>query len=236
MKQDIANRLSELLKPGDYTVYDTGPIPGAGDTRLTFDSTGVRFDAVTLYIDMRGSTAVLNAHQAHNVAKIHKAYLFTATKLVAEGGGQIRSYNGDSILAFFPGKGKAAVTPAIKASMQIKHILTEVCAQDFARYKPVDFGIGIEAGSILCAKAGMGRNDNHNDLIWLGNAVNRATVLSDKGRAPNHIWISDAVRNLLENNVQYGGSPPRDIWSADWIDYNGARERAWYTQFHWSVE
>jgi class 3 adenylate cyclase len=234
MKDDITGRLKEMLAPGDYVIQDSETIPGPGDNRVTFGNTGVRFWAATLYIDMRGSTAVLNQHQPHTVAKLHKAYLYTATTLVAEGGGQIRSYNGDSILAFFPGNTKAAITSAIKVAMQIKFVLSIACKDEFERYQTLNFGVGVDHGQVLCVKAGRARNDNHNDLVWLSNAVNRSTVLSDRARAPTNVFISERCRTNLEAGVQFASGS--DMWTEDAIEYNGARERAWKTTYHWRVD
>lgn len=235
LKQNIKDEVAKLLAVGDYTIQDSTTIPGPGDNRLTFGNTGVRFDAVTLYIDMRGSTAVINEHRPQSAAKIHKAYLFLATKLIAEHGGQIRSYNGDSILAFFPGKSSASVTSAIKAAMQIKFMLTQECAAEFKRYREVDFGIGIDIGPVLCVKAGMGKNENHNDLLWLGNPVNRATVLSDMGKGPRHIAVSQAVRDLQADEVKKGGNPKVDMWTSQSYVYNGESQTAWTTTYYWNV-
>lgn len=233
MKDDILGRLKETLAAGEYAIQESDSIPGPDDKRLTFGNTGVRFYAATLYIDMRGSTKVLNAHHDYSVAKIHKGYLYASTTLIAANGGQIRSYNGDSILAFFPGNTKGAITAAIKAAMQVKYMLTEVCAQEFSRFQPLDFGVGVDHGRVLCVKVGRGRNDNHNDLIWLGNAVNRATVLSDRAGTTAHLWISNHCRSNLEDSAKL--SRGIDMWQQASIDYNGASELAWKTTYHLSV-
>lgn len=232
-KADIEKEVKELLAPGEYDIRDSDVIPGPGDNRLTFKNTGVRFHASVLYIDMRGSTAVLNNHRPYSVAKMLKAYLYTATTLIAAAGGQIRSYNGDSILAFFPHDYKETIEKAVRTAMQITYMLTQVSAQEFKRYTPLDFGIGIDHGKILCVKAGRARNDNHNDLIWLGNPVNRAVVLSDKARATDHIWISNACRiNLLDSVMLSEG---KDMWKKQSFEYNAAQEEGWSTDYHWSV-
>ncbi len=232
-KDDIEGRLKEILAAGDYKIWESDSIPGPGDNRLTFGNTGVRFHAATLYIDMRRSTKVLNLHQAHNVAKMHKAYLYTATTLIADGGGQIRSYNGDSILVFFPGKTQATITSAVKTAMQIASILTQVSKAEFERYSSLNFGVGIDHGEILCVKAGRARNENHSDYVWLGNAVNRATVLSDSARSPAHVWISETCRNNLENVVRL--SKDVDMWKDQTIQYNDLSEKAWSTGYTWGV-
>ena len=235
LKKDIKDQVTQLLAVGDYTIQNSETIPGPGDNRLNFANTGVQFTAVTLYIDMRGSTAVLNAHRPQSVAKIHKAYLFLATKIIAENRGQVRSYNGDSILAFFPGTGKPVVSTSLIAAGQIRHMLVGECASEFARYRPVDFGIGIDVGPVFCVKAGMGRNDNHNDLIWLGNAVNRANALSDAAKGPAHVWVSDGVRALMEDRVRLHPKTKVDLWTSGRINYNGASEAAWKTEEGWDL-
>jgi class 3 adenylate cyclase len=233
MKDDISGRLKEMLAAGDYAITESDNIPGPGDNRLTFGNTGVQFWASTLYIDMRRSTKVLNQHKAHTVAKLHKAYLYTATTLIAAAGGQIRSYNGDSILAFFPKNLTATISSAIKTAGQIKYMISDIGKAEFEQYQPLNFGIGIDHGQILCVKAGRAGNDNHNDLVWLGNAVNRATVLSDKASAPNHVYISDHCRTHMEAATKLHNGT--DLWTEDTIEYNGSKEKAWKTATGWLV-
>lgn len=235
MKDDIVGRLKEVLATGDYSITDSESIPGPGDNRVTFGNTGVRFVASTLFIDMRGSTKVLNQFKAHNVAKIHKAYLYTATTLIANAGGQIRSYNGDSILAFFPKNLKATINAAVKTAMHIRWMLAEDSVKKlFEPYQyTLDFGIGVDHGQILCVNAGRGQNANHNDFVWLGDAVNRAVRLSDRGRSPNHVVISNYCRENLDdtNKISQG----KDMWTEESFTYNDAPEKAWKTSYSWSV-
>jgi adenylate cyclase len=231
-KDDIKNKVSELLATGGYVIKEGGPVPGGDDPRLTFGNTGVLFPAVTLFIDMRESTEALNSHRAQTVAKLHKAYLYIATDLIAANGGHIRSYNGDSVLAFWDGNGRAEVEKAVRCAMNIKFMLDQ-CAGDFKKYREVDFGVGIDVGYVLCVKVGKARNVNHNDLIWLGNAVNRAVVLSDKARDPKNVWISDEVRNLLNDNSKL--SEGKDMWTKGQVTYAGSPEVAWSSTYHWPI-
>lgn len=235
-KKDIKDKVVEYLAAAEYTVQESTSVPGPGDNRVTFGNTGVRFDAVVLYIDMRGSTAVLNAHRGSSVAKIHKAYLYVATKVIAEWGGHIRSYNGDSILAFFVGKSKDVVTKALRAALEMRALLATDCAAEFGRFSGLDFGIGVDVGSILCVKAGIARNENYSDFVWLGNAVNRATCLSDAARRPHHVWVSQEVRDLMEDAVRTSGPYRQDRWSQARFEYNGQYAWGWSTATEWPVE
>lgn len=241
-KHNLMTEIQQILAPGDYQVRDlapSDPIPGPRDNRLTFGATGVRFEAVTLYVDMRGSTRILQLHKEPNVAKVHKAFLYVGTTLIAEHGGHVRSYNGDSILAFFRGSSKASVGKAIRAAMQMVYLCTHADAAkaDFARYSAVDFGVGIDVGHILCVKAGKGGNENQNDLIWLGDAVNRAARLSDKGGQDSRVWISDPIRGLQEDDVRYADTREgrKDMWIKDSLEYAQKNEQAWRTSYTWPV-
>ncbi|MBK8258401.1 MAG: adenylate/guanylate cyclase domain-containing protein [Polyangiaceae bacterium] len=237
------DQLKEILRPGGYVesgLSDGAPIPGASDNRLTFGNTAVRFEAVTFYVDMRGSTQVLQKHRAVNVAKVHKAFLFAATKLLEEGQAHIRSYNGDSILAFFRGTSKKDISRAVKTAMQLVFLCgaSEEIRKEFEQYSGIDFGIGIDLGQVLCVKAGKGGNENWNDLIWLGDAVNRATRLSDKANAENgRIWISKGARDLLEDEVKFNTKDGArvDMWVDRKLSYAQQDEEAWSTPYHWKV-
>lgn len=233
LSNDIHIKVRELLAPGTYSMTSSNSIPGPGDNRVTFGNTSVQFEAATLFIDMRGSTKVLNSHQPYTAVKIHKAYLYVATTVIAREGGHIRSYNGDSILAFFEGEIKHTIEKSIRAAMRIKFLLSKICQEEFERYSSLDFGIGVDQGLVLCVKAGRARNENHNDLIWLGNSVNRATVLSDSAGERYNVWISDHCRQHLTDNVKLSKSD--DMWIKSNISYNGADETAWKSSYWWKV-
>ncbi len=100
IRSDIVNKIKEILD----TSFDTEQVkyvPDISDTRLTFGNKGLQFTAAVLFVDMRGSTAVLNAHNKNVVAKIHMAYFHTIVKIAKNLGGEVRSFNGDGMLVFF---------------------------------------------------------------------------------------------------------------------------------------
>jgi class 3 adenylate cyclase len=230
---DLQGRLKEILATGSYKITESDSIPGPGDNRLTFLNTAVQFTGSVLYIDMRGSTKVLAAHKPHTVAKIHKAFLYATTTILAANGGQIRSYNGDSILAFFPKNHVKTIESAVKTALQIKYVVQKHCVDEFSKYWTPNFGIGVDHGTVLCVKAGKGQNDNHSDLLWLGHAVNRAVRLSDAGRDPNYVWVSAHVRKHMTDEAKLYSTSERDMWTKAAIEYNGATIEAWKTPAGW---
>ena len=82
--------------------------------KLTFGNTGLKFEATVLYIDMRNSTEILNKHNRATVAKMHMAYFHTVVKIANSLGGEVRSFNGDSMLVFFKGPQKAHYLKQLK--------------------------------------------------------------------------------------------------------------------------
>lgn len=99
LKEDIVSKVKEIMDT-NFEVTDVTYVPDINDTKLTFGNTGLRFSATVLFIDMRGSTKILNKHNRRTVAKIHMAYFHTVTKIAKSLGGEVRSFNGDSMLAF----------------------------------------------------------------------------------------------------------------------------------------
>ncbi len=236
-----------------YPVQDVSYVPNIDNSKLTFGNTGLKFESTVLFIDLRGSTKLLSSHNKSTVAKIHKAYYYTIVKIAKSLGGENRSFNGDSLLVFFPGKSKDDLSNAVKAAMQMKYMLSNSngISKHLKKYTSIDFGIGLGDGYVLCAKVGIGGTYDNKDLIWLGHPVNKSAVLSDIGRSPNHIYISSRVYDNLLDDVKYHyprdsygniqtdvwGNPIRiNMWNKTSFQYNGSWENCYYTSYHWVLD
>ena len=73
LKKEIKNKVKSIIDD-PFEVIDITYIPKIDNPKLTFGNTGLRFKSTTLFIDMRGSTKLLNIHQKRTVAKIHMSY------------------------------------------------------------------------------------------------------------------------------------------------------------------
>jgi class 3 adenylate cyclase len=226
---------------GDFAIHDVDYVPKADDGRLTFGNKGLRFSATTLYIDMRGSTAVLNSHNRASMGKIYKCYFHVIVSVIDKFKGEIRSFNGDGMLVFFIGFDKAAKNRAVRAALQIKYMLTSEeagIAKKMDKYTSPDFGIGVDSGNILCTKIGI-PGGNSQDLVWVGNAVNKAVRIGDRQRAPQHLGISKTVYEALTDDFKNQekdwllsgllGRRKIALWQevGDELEYNG-REEVFY--------
>lgn len=243
MKSDIETKVKEIIN-SEMDVADVTYVPDLENSKLTFGNTGLRFEATTLFIDMRGSTKTLNKHNRRSVAKIHKAYFHTIVTIVKSLSGEVRSFNGDGMLCFFQGTTKQTLTNAVIAAMKIKYMLSSddsKVKKSLEKYSPVDFGIGIDDGKIICSKVGISGTNNR-DIVWIGNAVNKSVKIGDTRSSPEHIGISSYVYSNLLDSAKYhiskdywGNDVKTDIWTLDYIKYNDQTEAYYKTNYHWSV-
>ena len=239
MKDSIDSKVKEIIDEG-FDVTDINTVPDIDDKRLTFSNTGLRFTATTLYIDMRGSTSVLNKHNRVSVAKIHKAYFHTIVTIAKNLGGEVRSFNGDGMLVFFQGSSQENLNNAVQAAMQMKWMLSgnnSKVKNKMEYYSSVNFGIGIDYGKILCTKVGIAGTNNR-DLVWIGNAVNKSVKIGDM--LHGNIGISSVVYNNLQDRVKYvtsknifGYEVNNDIWGSDYFEYNDEDLEYYSTTYYW---
>jgi class 3 adenylate cyclase len=243
LKQDILDKIKEHIDE-NFDIQDVTYVPTLDDKKLTFGNTGLKFETTVLYIDLRSSTALINKHNKGTVAKIHKAYYYTIVKIAQSLGGENRSFNGDSLLVFFQGTTKNTLSNAVKAAMQMRYMLSnsEGISKHLSKYTTIDFGIGLDDGDVLCTKVGIGGTYDNKDLIWIGNPVNKSTVLSDLGKSPNHIYISKYVYDNLNDDVKYhtendawGNPQQTNMWNQAYLPYNGKTEYCYYTSYYWTV-
>lgn len=231
LRKDIIETVREILNDR-FISEETSSVPDISNSKLTFGNTGLVFEATVLYVDMRGSTELLEKHNKPVVAKLHKAYFQTIVSIANSESGEVRSFNGDSMLVFFQGTSKGSLSRAVKVAMMIKYMISSdegINKLLETYYSSIDFGIGIDDGKILCAKIGLARNPNNQDLIWIGTPVNKAVVISDSRSNPANVGISSYVYSNLLDWVKYGtrrdyyGNEVKvDMWTQGVIDLHMA--------------
>ena len=239
LKEDIIKKAKEI-ESEVFQVEEISYVPTISNSKLTFGCKGLEFEATVLYIDMRGSTAILNKHRKRVVAKIHMLYYHAIVRIAKATGGEIRSFNGDSLLVFYQGSTKESLSNAVKAAMQMKYAIKTLLNENLKNYTDIDFGIGIDHGRILATKVGVGGSDETKDLIWIGNAVNKSTKISDKCESNSNIGISEFVYNNLLDDVKYHvedngyyGKRRIDMWNSYYFTYNGKNEIHYKTSYYW---
>lgn len=239
LKEDIIKKAKEI-ESETFLVEEVSYVPTISNSKLTFGCKGLEFEATVLYIDMRGSTSILNTHTKRVVAKIHMLYYHAIVKIAKDTEGEIRSFNGDSLLVFYQGTTKESLSKAVKAAMKMKYAINELLNDNLKRYTDIDFGIGIDHGKILATKVGVGGADETKDLIWIGNAVNKSTKISDKCKSNYNIGISRYVYENLLDEVKYSETDKFwgkiNIWQEHkfGLTYNNIFETYYTTTYYWT--
>lgn len=204
-----------------WTIREGRVVPETDDVALA--GGGVRLDATFLYSDMANSTGLAWKHDHRVAAKVMKAFLYCASKIIRTCGGTIVSFDGDRVMAVFVGdmKNTKAAESALKINYAVKKIIRPQVA---ARYPAladsgftVDHATGIDTGKILAVRAGM---RGSNDLIWIGRAPGIAAKISDIRDSHKSLMTSD-VFAVLHESARRGGSPAREMWTERRDKYEG---------------
>lgn len=175
---------------------------------------GKLVDAVYLYADLAGSSKLAQSLKVEATAKVIKAYISTASRILIHKGGAIRSFDGDRVMGIFmgPDKEERAVRAAMGIHWAVSEVIPEAIERGFTDGKDfcdIRHAIGIDAGEALIVRGGV--RDN-NDLISIGSAPNVAAKLSDL-RLSQSIFITQAVADGLGDDYQTYGDARRPVWS-----------------------
>ena len=200
-----------MYPPVEYTVREiltatwdiTNGIVVPETENIVMKNGGRLVDATYLYADLAGSSKMASTLAKETTAKIIRAYINTASRILREFDGEIRSFDGDRVMAIFMGEDKE--TKAVKAAYAINWAVMMVLRpaikenwSDGEDFCDIQHGIGIDTGEALIVRGGV--RDN-NDLISIGVAPNRAAKLSEI-RDSHPITITPEVHEQLSTQVR----------------------------------
>lgn len=211
---DLSDELIEDVKATVETAWssrDGKVVPESDDLKLGNDR--VEMEAVFLYADLADSTE-LALKNREIASELCKAYLSGVTKIVRTNGGEIRSFDGDRVMAVFIEGNKH--TAAVKSGLQINWFFTNAVRAKFKSFYSIrlkDFSltqtVGIDRSKVYICRAGI--RDN-NDLIWVGRAPNIAAKLSGV-RFGYSTLITERVYSSMLDDAKFGGSPRENMWT-----------------------
>jgi len=232
---DLENKVRDYLD-GDYEITETETIPSVEN--VPFGKKAKKMKLCAYCIDIRNSTELMTIHQKQTSGKIHKAFLAIAARVVLENGGEIRSFNGDGLLAFWPAYKKNQISTAVKCAMTTKWLLHTKLSPQFEKYQKIDFGIGIDWGDVYILRAGIPRNSNNNDLVFIGKCVNYATAIANQAKDPYHVEISTIAYDNLEEDWIIGKSNGQNVnmWNDGTIKWRGDTHKSKITNWHHTSE
>ena len=192
-------------------------VPESGEVALGNEA--VELEGTVLYADLDDSTNLVDNYEPEFAAKIYKAYLSCAAKVIRSEGGEITAYDGDRIMAVFIGdeKDDSAARSALKINYTVKKIINPLLEE---YYPDEDYCVkqvvGIDTSDLFIARTGI---RGSNDLVWVGRAANYAAKLcSLTSDYPSGLTAS--VYENMNDSVKY--SDGETMWeSFTWNSMNG---------------
>lgn len=206
---DLSKQVDDFLSE-EWTVEDARIIPEPENLRLS--NHAKTLDAVVLYADLADSTPLVDKNPPEVVARLYKAFLNCAARLIRANDGKIVSYDGDRVMAVYMGENKEE--KAVRTALKIKYAVTELVNKK-SRIK-IKYVVGIDRSNLFASRIGIHKD---NDLVWIGRAANYAAKLCSQNGG-HCTYITENVYNSMAIVLR-----PTGIWTAyDWIPYVGSRK------------
>lgn len=195
--RDVTTTLARTL-----TVREARVVPSAATLALTGGA--ARISVAMLYSDLADSTKLASEFDSRIAARVAQAFMAICSRVVRRHRGEIRSFDGDRVLAVFVGTSKCS--SAAKAALQINWAFSHVLRPRLeAKYPSLrdQFTLGhctgVDSGEVLAVRGGI---INNNDLVWIGRAPNVAAKLSSIRNAPYYSYITPAVYASIAEDVR----------------------------------
>lgn len=199
MQPSIESSVHDIFHSA-WSITSSNVVPKTED--IVLRNGGRLVDATYVYADLAGSTQLAKKMLKETTAVIIRAYINSASRILRHYGGEIKSFDGDRVMAVFVGedKNRKAVRAAFAINWAVEKVIRpEIEAKwtDVAGTYNIGHGIGIDTGEALIVRAGV---RDSNDLISIGNAPNDAARLSELRSWT--INITEAVYDDLSDELR----------------------------------
>jgi adenylate cyclase len=233
LTEDIDDAVKKVVQ-ASWNSRNGAVVPTTEDVALS--NGAVLLDAVYLYADMADSTGLARDFSRETAAKVIRAYLDATCRVIRARGGEIRSFDGDRVMAIFVGNAKNSA--AAKCALNIKYVVDEIVrpAVDGRFPSLINRGftlshcVGIASGSALIVRGGVRGN---NDLVSVGRAPNVAAKLSEIRNRPYRTYITAGVFSRLNEDSKYGGKDKRLMWEQRTRTVGGEEMTVYRSSWQW---
>lgn len=158
-----------------------------------------RQEITVVFCDLRGFTAFSELGEPEEVMGVLQDYHTEMGQLIFEYGGTLERFTGDGLMVFFndPIPCDDPSEKAVKMSVAMRDIVTELNSNWKKRGYNLGFGIGIDKGYATLGKIGF---EGRFDYAAIGTVTNTASRLCDSAH-PDQILISQKVLVDVEDIV-----------------------------------
>lgn len=208
--EEELNERADTILDETWDIRNGQVVPETED--LGLGNKAVRLSATILYADLADSTELAMYNQ-EIAAELFKTFLAISSYLIGLRGGEIRSFDGDRVMAVFLGDYKN--TSAAKCALHINWAFLNIIKPKFqARYAKLGDGtyklahcVGLDTGDVLVVRGGI---RNNNDLVWVGQAPNIAAKLSSIREESYYSYLTKPVYDALNGVAKTTNG--QDMW------------------------
>lgn len=197
----------------------------------------VLLDAVYLYADMADSTGLARDFAPTTAAKVIRAFLTAAVRVIQFHDGEIRSFDGDRVMAIYIGTTKrtSAMKTGLKINWAVQNVVRPAVEKEFPSL--VDKGyvlshcVGIAVGQSLIVRGGV---RGSNDLVSVGRAPNVAAKLSEIRNGKYRTYVTGDVFDKAANEAQVSSSK-EGMWEEVSREVGGEKLRLFRSFWTWEL-
>lgn len=210
LSSDISDSVDAIIA-GRWNTRDGRVVPESDD--ISFLADAVALDATFLYADLAASTTLARDLKRHLAAEVFQAYLSSASRVIRAKGGEIRSFDGDRVLAVFIGSYKNS--SAVDCALKISYVVNKVLQPKFSdAYEAIGggtytfrHGVGVDTGKVWAVRGGV---RNNSDLVFVGPSASIAAKLSGlRENDASHIYITSRVFESMDDKAKYAQAGDR---------------------------
>jgi adenylate cyclase len=223
LTDELSQDVDTILRQ-EWNVRDGQVVPTTDSIALAGGA--VKMDVTMLYADLADSTELAMQYDKRIAAKVIKCFLTCSSRIIRSHDGDIRSFDGDRVMAVFVGNRKNS--SAAECALNINYAVTQIIKPKLeAKYEKLKTGgykiahcVGVDTSEVLVIRGGI---RNHNDLIWIGQAPNVAAKLSVIRNSPYYSYITEDVYKKLNDEAKYSQSTKEDMWEKriNWTEVKG---------------
>lgn len=214
-------RIDEILDAPNDSFQESDTI--VDRSKLTY-ANGFYVYATALFVDIRDSSNMTDAHKRPVLAKIYRSFISEMVALM-NGHSTCRevNINGDCVWCVCETNYKSDIDDvfslAAKACSLVDILNFKLKKRSYQTY---EVGVGLDYGRALMIKAG-NKGSGLNDVVWMGDVVNYACHLcneANSGLFDKRVFLSNTIYdNLSDNNKTLCSKDcGRNIYQADVIN------------------
>lgn len=201
MYPTISTSVSDIIT-ASWNISKGTVVPETDD--IVMKNGGRRVEATYAYADLADSSKIAQALNPEVAAKIIRSFVNSATRIFRFYDGEIRSFDGDRVMAIFIGEKKNwnAVRSAYAISWAVHDVIRPKLKEHWdwsttpGGLYNISHRVGIDTGESLIVRGGARDNS---DLISVGAAPNIAAKLSDL-KFGHSTYATDRVIDALDGD------------------------------------